>query len=69
MCMRTGQMWPYVDAALSERVRQVLEPKLRERRARWMLDIAVDELRLPFPQQDCCIFGRQQPQLLCGHLL
>lgn len=44
-CMRAGQLWPYLDAAVSSEARHHLEPKLKERRARWMLDIAIAQLR------------------------
>ena len=43
---RAGQLWPYLDAALAPQLRETLEPVLRERRARWMLDIGVDQCGL-----------------------
>ena len=39
----TAQLWPYLDSAVSDIGQQRLEQKLKERRARWMLDVAVEQ--------------------------
>ena len=36
-------MWPYVDSAVSDIGLQRLDKALKERRARWMLDVAVEQ--------------------------
>ena len=46
VCTRAGQLWPYLDSALSPQLREVLEPVFKERRARWMLDIGIDQCAL-----------------------
>ena len=38
-----AQMWPYVDSAVSDVGLQRLDRALKERRARWMLDVAVEQ--------------------------
>lgn len=38
-----AQMWPYVDSAVSDVGLQRLDKALKERRARWMLDVAVEQ--------------------------
>lgn len=38
-----GQIWPYLDNAVSAVARAKLEPKLKERRAAWMADISVEQ--------------------------
>ena len=38
-----AQVWPYVDSAVSDVGLQRLDKALKERRARWMLDVAVEQ--------------------------
>ena len=45
-CMPAGEIWPYVDNAVSAVGRAKLEPKLRERRAAWMADISIEQCAL-----------------------
>ena len=51
-------MWPYVDSAVSDIGLQRLDKALKERRARWMLDVAVEQcvlrlLRAPWHSNEC----------------
>ncbi|CAL5221943.1 g4219 [Coccomyxa viridis] len=41
-----AQLWPYLDSAVSDIGQRRLEQKLKERRARWMLDVAVEQFAL-----------------------
>ncbi len=45
--LAAGQVWPYVDNALSAVARAKLEPKLKERRAAWMADITLEQCAHP----------------------
>lgn len=38
-----AQLWPYLDSAVSDRGKERLDKALKERRARWMLDVAVEQ--------------------------
>ena len=37
-----AQLWPYLDSAVSDRGKDRLDKALKERRARWMLDMSVE---------------------------
>lgn len=43
LCLNAGQIWPYLDNAVSAVARQKIEPKLQEHRAPWMMDITVEQ--------------------------
>ena len=38
-----AQLWPYLDSAVSDRGKERLDKALKERRACWMLDVAVEQ--------------------------
>ena len=66
-------MWPYVDSAVSDIGLQRLDKALKERRARWMLDVAVEQCVLghpctPYSSNECHRDKVQrQVALTCTH--